>query len=96
MSEEAVSLATLKQTIQKRPRYGTVDSYIIAIQDWANEIEACVEKLQKQLEAEATTGETIQFAIYSLDKASDWKKKHNIQDMKFIPLKRVLGEDNKP
>ena len=63
MSEEAVSLATLKQTIQKRPKWdkrrlawciGNI-CYVGSqgderVEKWLKEVEVCVEKLQKQLQ----------------------------------------------
>jgi hypothetical protein len=64
---------------------------LIAFDKWAGEVEGLVLKLQKELEEQAITGENIRFSIDSLHIACDWKAKHNIQDMKFVPLNRVLG-----
>ena len=33
--------------------------------------------------------------IESMDKAADWELKHNLQDMKFVPLRLLVGKEKR-
>ena len=50
MNKDAVSLATLKQTIQNHPKCYDLLGNHLAIDEYFKNLDACVEKLQKQQE----------------------------------------------